>query len=84
MRIEFTLDVKRSYDVCQVSMCVHALLYVLLLGDISMYIYKQDAHYKGLLLQYTLPEILTCKAHKYERQYVSKKKWGRGRVLSTP
>ena len=45
MRIEFTLDVKRSYDVCQVSMCVHALLYVLLLGDISMYIYKQDAHY---------------------------------------
>ncbi len=35
MRIEFTLDVKRSYDVCQVSMCVHALLYELLLGDIS-------------------------------------------------
>ena len=45
MRIEFTLDMKWSYGVCQVSMCVHALLYVLLLGDISMYIYKQDAHY---------------------------------------
>jgi hypothetical protein len=45
MRIEFTLDMKRSYGVCQVSMCVHALFYVLLLGDISLYIYKQDAHY---------------------------------------
>ena len=42
MRIEFTLDVKRSYNVRQVSRNVHALLYR---WYISMYIYKQDAHY---------------------------------------
>ncbi len=43
--------------------CIYALNYVLLLGDISMYNYKQNAHYQGLLLQ----QFIRFSTKKYKR-----------------